>query len=184
MSRDALELSPEEILAKHCIPERHARAIVSVYFTETWPRMEQVLDVRGLRGSHSRLRPGKAWKHAVAFNRLVRIVCTADSATAVSAAAQDAPAVLVRRLGGVSSAFGWLGHQEFDAAALRLDDLTDTETAAARAAIADLLSVGGDGTLLGQEPDMWFADWSEAMYRTAGQFLSHARLFRSLSSTL
>ena len=182
MSTDALELSPEAILAKHRIPERHARAIVSVYFTETWLRIATVIDAHGLRGSHTRLRPGALWKHADAFNALVRKLCTARADDDIRAAVLRAPPVLIRRLSCASgAAFACFGHQEFDAAAYRLRDLTAAEATTARSAIADLISVDPNGEPLGLVAVEWFADWRMAMKRTAGQFLWHARMFRSMS---
>ena len=181
MSTDALELSPEAILSKHGIPERHARAIVSVYFTETWPRIEKALTARGLWGSHSRLRSGEPWKHAAAFNAMVRPFCIAPTDAAALQALERNPAVLIRRLGGCGIAFALFGHQHFDANAYRLTDLHEAETVAARAAIADFLSVDGTGEPLGWTSSEWFRDWQYAMMRTVGPFLSHARMERSMT---
>jgi hypothetical protein len=182
MSTDALELSPDDILAKHGIAERHARAIVSVYFTETWPRIESAIRLRGLWRSSSRIRHGQPWKRADAFNILVRAVCTAETENDRQAAVLRAPPVLIRRLSCASgAAFACFGHQEFDAAAYRLRDLTAAEATTARSAIADLISVDPNGEPLGLVAVEWFADWRMAMKRTAGQFLWHARMFRSMS---
>lgn len=181
MSRDALELSPDAILAKHGIPERHARTILSMYFGETWPRIAMALERRALWGSHSRLRAGKPWRHAEGFNCFIRAFCTASTDAETIPLVDAAADTIIRRLGGMAMVFAMFGHQEFDGPAYILPDVTPVERASARSAIADLLSVDDSGEPLGLFSVEWFADWRWAMHRTVGPFLSHARMLRSMS---